>query len=750
MSRCQNSVIDRRESSTFTTHFFAATLVSFWLSICQANAQSRETAFGQTHAMIVPGRFDRFALCSRPSLPPALFFWTERGSQLGSAVIDSSGRLVEWRSGTLLAPLDDFQVIEFKPERKVVGVAVDRQRRMLSLYDHLESDTLRASATVILPLSPEHVVFGDLNGDGRTDFLACEKENPGIVPFFGLGNGKFRKGKPFALDNAVGSLRLVHLNNDNIIDLVLYDWVRSEVHLLYGVGQGKFLDQAAIRVDAAVQQLEATSLSRQGAVDLVLSCANPAKVFVLGGNGMGDFKLHSQISLKEPMTVFYTVDVNGDGYKDIVSVDRASMLRAYLNSGDGTFEDRLDFGGRRGPAELCLVPSRDSGAVDAVLFDKETQRLEWLAHAELPAQLVDSLDFATGARPRGVAIADVNGDRLDDVLVATAGSSSLSVYFNREAEGLIGQAAFGLPASAHDLAFHSVKDSVARFLVSYPESKQLSLFTLDQKDWSTTNATISTDRAVEFIYWNNGRVPGVEFFCFAPSVAATPASLTLFQEMGTQQFIERSFVLSPTNTLLGAGVGSLNRDPFPDVAFVYKNNMSGKFSLAYSLGDSLSSFRHRIDIAELPEKNLSRSYVWLADLAGDGRQDIVMLNDGPGSVLVRVRHLRDAFFTPIDTIATGVQISDWAQIQFSDLDKDGTMDVVINDISRGELGWFKGHGKSFDEFRPLCSIPRRSNIALGDLNHDGVPDIAVTFGDQGFVRLYDGRILVRRSNETAR
>ncbi|MCX6142476.1 MAG: hypothetical protein NTZ35_04580, partial [Ignavibacteriales bacterium] len=60
-------MIYRSDSSLYTSHFFAATLVSFWLSVCQANAQSRETAFGQTHAVAVPGKFDRFALSYRVS-----------------------------------------------------------------------------------------------------------------------------------------------------------------------------------------------------------------------------------------------------------------------------------------------------------------------------------------------------------------------------------------------------------------------------------------------------------------------------------------------------------------------------------------------------------------------------------------------------------------------------------------------------------------------------------------------------------
>jgi len=371
-----------------------------------------------------------------------------------------------------------------------------------------------------------------------------------------------------------------------------------------------------------------------------------------------------------------------------------------------------------------------------------------LTNAVHQSELKDSLDFSTGARPRGVAIADLNGDGVNDILLVTAGSSSLSLYFNRSGLGLMGQIAYALPASAHDVAFHSLRDSIARILISYPESKQLSLFSLDLRERSGTNATIGTERAVEFLYWNGMRKPAVDFFCFGPSLAATPASLTLFQEIESHQFIERGLTLSSNNTLLGAGVGRLNSDSSPDVAFVYRNNTSGKYQLAVSLGDTAYSFRQKTDLVELPQKNLTRSYIWLVDLDNNGRQDILMLNDGPISVLERVRHLREAFYTPIDTIGLDVQISDWAQIQFCDLDGDGNIDIILSDVNKGQIGWFKASGRSFETFQPLCSIPPRSHFALGDLNNDGIPDLAVTFGDQGIVRIYSGKSLLRRERET--
>lgn len=738
----------RPESTYYKSHFFAATFVSFWLTLCQANAQSRETAFGQIRNTPVPGKFDRFALSARPGETPILFLWSRGGLVTSSAALDSSGALHDWKEHYLKTPTDEFMVVDFAFERKRIGVGIGRAERRISFYTSLSADTLRPSTALQLPLTPAGIVFGDLNNDRRTDFIVFDRESPGAIPFFGVGNERFRQGKPLAPDNAIEALQLVHLNNDSLLDIVFYDWVRSEVHLLYGIGQGKFLDQASISVDGEVRDLAVTSLAPHGNLDIALSCQRPAKVEILQGDGLGDFKLEHRISLKEPFISFDIDDVNDDGYKDIVGLDASSVLHTFLNGGDGTFDDRLDFVSGRDVGQFVLYEGARQGQRDAVLLDRATQSVVALSNGQGPTRFVDSVDYTTGVHPRGIVVGDVDGDGINDVVLVTGGSNSLSIYYNRKESGILGQICYTLPSSAYYLAFHSLRDSTARFLISYPNSKQASLFALDERERAATNATIGTERAVEFLYWDGVRKPAIDFFCFSPLVSTTGASLALFQEIESHQFIEQSFRLSASNTLLGAGVGLLNEDPFPDVAYVYRNNPTGKHEMAVSLGDSLYSYKQKSYVVELPEKSISRSYVWVIDLDQDGRSDILMLHAGPTPLLERVRQLRGNTYSRPDTVAMDAKINDWSQVQFADLDGDGKVDIVLNDAGKGGIGWLRGAGNSFEQFRLLCAVPRTSHFSLGDLNGDRTPDIAVTLGELGVLRVYDGKSLLRRSRET--
>jgi hypothetical protein len=750
MPRCQKLVTNRSESAHYSSHFFAATLVSFWLTLYQTNAQSRETAFGQIRTTVVPSKVDRFAMSAMSGDYPLLFFWSQRGSVITSATFDSSRTPRDWMDHYLKTPIDDFLVANFPFERKRVGVGIDRVNHLLAFYANLAADTLRAMSVVRLPVTPEGIVFGDLNGDKRTDFVVFDRESPGAFPYFGSGYEKFRQGKPIAPDNAIGGMKLVHLNNDSLIDIVFYDWVRSEVHLLYGVGQGKFLDQANFAIDGEVRDFVVAPLTLKGNLDIILACRQPSKLEILQGDGLGDFKIRQRIALKEPLVSIAVDDVNNDGYLDIVGIDGSSVLRAFLNGGDNTFDDRLDFVGGREVDQFVLHRGGQEGLADAFLLDKASQQFVTLSNGQHTIRLADSIDLSTGIRPHGVAIADLNGDSSNDVTLVTGGSNSISFYFNDGGSGFFGQTGYSLPASPHDVAVHSLGDSVARILISYPESKQVSLFTLDEREHTSTNATIGTERSVEFLYWDGLRKPAIDFFSFSPPLPSVPASLTLFQEIGSHQFIEQNFRLLPSNTLLGAGVGRLNDDAIPDVAFVYRNNSSGKSELAVSLGDSVNTYKQKSFSIELADKIFARSYVWVVDLDRKGHSDIVILQTGPTSILQRLRWVRDNMFSRPDTIAVGLRIADGSQLTFSDVDRDGLIDVVLNSAHESAIGWLRAKRSSFDGFRPLCSVPARSHFSIGDLNGDGIPDIAVTLSDSGILRIYDGKSLIRKSLENIR
>lgn len=726
-----------------SSHFFTATLVYFWLTVSQSYAQSPETAFGQYRALPTPGKFEKMFVAIDHHLARTVFLWSPGTTKFIEGKIDSSLSMVSTQEHDVHSPFDDLFVGDIDGNRKSGLLLIHKQEKQISVVLNFGGDTLKVSSVLQLPFEPTDIVVGDVNNDKKLDILVFNRENPGIVPLFGLGKGAFRQGHVIAPDNFIGSLSLVHLNNDNLADIVFYDWVKSEIHLLYGVGQGKFIDQSTLRIEGELKNFVATPMSTSANLDLVLFFKKPSMVEIWEGDGLGDFHKKNKIPLRETPLATNLADVNGDGWKDVVALERSGALLVFLNTDEEFITDKLDFSAGISPKDFVLQDFNSDKRNDALILDRDGERLLLYLNAEQQNILNDSLEFATGIHPQGIWIGDENGDGLNDVMLVNSGSNSLALYNNRANEGLLGEITHAVAGKPEYVVFHSLHDSLQRFLISYPQSNLVSFFTIDDKDNSTLNAVIPTTGQAEFISWSKSGQELVDFFCYNAVTTTENPSLTLFQQLGTRRFIERNFRLTIPNTLLGAAVADLNNDGFSDVAYIYRNTV-GKYELAVSLGDSSLSFRQKKFSYELPEKDIQRSFFWTADFDNDGALDLLFSFSKHDRMVRLAKGKGTGEFNAPDTIATDVYVEDRSHMQILDLDGDGLLDIVVNDVEKGSIGWLKGKGnRTFEAFHSLVPAPQVSYFAFGDLNGDGIADLAVTLPEKGTLKIYDGKMLLR-------
>lgn len=681
-----------------------------------------------------------------PSFPrestKTVFLWNPGENRLVSVTIDTSGNRIATREHRVDTPIDNFIVLDLTQDRRAGGIIVTKGERRLSFIANLDADSLRTVASLTLSITPTGIAVADINNDLRADLLVCDRDNPGVIPYVNVGGFRFRQGSIINPDNAVSALVPVHLNNDNLIDVVFYDWVRSEIHLVYGIGQGKFLDQATLPVEGDLIQLTAAQMTPSGSLDFVLSTQRPSSLQIWEGNGLGDFTPRLRVSEKEPLTSLTLADLNRDGYNDIVGLTKPTKLVVYLSAGMEAQPEHLEFSAGEGGEQVLLSDVDGDDLCDALVLDGEKQQLLLYHNAQASFALKDSLEYVTGLRPTAVVIADVNADGMNDIALANSGSNSLSLCSNNGSNGMLGQANYSVAVEPKYLSIHSRRDSAARFILSYPQSSQVSFLTIDFSERSFTNAIIPVAGETEFLAWGSVDRDQVDFFCFNWASSSGTPSLTLFQQIGPQTFIEKSFRLSIPNSLLGAAVGDVNGDGLPDVAYVYRNNSTGKYEFAMSLGDSASSFKQKTFSYELPEKVIEKSYLWIADVSRDTVPDVVFIFPRVEQTLKVSIGKGDGSFAPPDTIAFGVSIGDREQLRLVDFDVDGLLDIVLNDLNSRSVGWFRGNGGGrFSSYRPLVWYRQVGHFAVGDLNNDGFPDLAVTLTDKGTVMMYDGKFL---------
>jgi hypothetical protein len=192
---------------------------------------------------------------------------------------------------------------------------------------------------------------------------------------------------------------------------------------------------------------------------------------------------------------------------------------------------------------------------------------------------------------------------------------------------------------------------------------------------------------------------------------------------------------------LGAAVDDINHDGYTDIAFAYRNQEQNRNELIISLGDSSLSLKNRHQVLALPDGNLRKSYLWFHDFDGNDTVDVLMVFPQTLKTMMLARGTANRTFQQPVAIMENVSLSDRTHLQIIDFDGDGVSDIVFYNSATNTLGWLKGMGGgTFSEWRALLYLPAMNAFALGDVNSDGILDVAVTVGSAGVVNIYNGSL----------
>lgn len=299
-------------------------------------------------------------------------------------------------------------------------------------FDHVvELETVAATSA--------NVSIGDLNGDGHLDLVLAKGRHWPLVDRVLLGDGRGHTTSAYDLGEASDrtySGLLVDLDGDRDLDVVISNDDPDPKRVYLNDGKGRFAVSSTFgRASWETRNASVADVNGDGQPDIIVanrtSRGTPAN-YVCLNKGMGRFDANCHAFSHEPATTITPADFNRDGKIDVAVPNRnGGQSYVYLNRGQTLFPDdgRVAFGPPDATIRMAEAVDVDrDGFVDLVAIDEK--RGVGIYFGQSDGTFSPGVEIADGkVRPYALTTSDLNRDGFIDIVVGHVEAPS-AIYVN--------------------------------------------------------------------------------------------------------------------------------------------------------------------------------------------------------------------------------------------------------------------------------------------------------------------------------
>jgi hypothetical protein len=312
----------------------------------------------------------------------------------------------------------------------------------------------------IIP-TPNSIVVADVNGDGAPDLLVATTADEGLALNPGYADvilntpgslGTFQTGSHYSTTGTnPSSIQTADLTGTGGLDLVIANFGTGSVSVfIHGATPGTF--NAAVDVPTGGSPNQVVSCDPHAAVPcdltgngkpaLVLAdMSSSGNVILLLADPANPGKFLAPVKLPTGLTTpsVAVADLNGDGAPDIVAAtfdnsgNNGAVMVFYQNANQrGTFQAPVSFPAGAQPQSVKIWPVSGSGPPDLIIANlgpgsdgTGMAGVSVLMHDPAhPGSFLAPMTYATPGQSIDVAVGDLNGDQLPDIVVANLSPSA--------------------------------------------------------------------------------------------------------------------------------------------------------------------------------------------------------------------------------------------------------------------------------------------------------------------------------------
>jgi hypothetical protein len=595
---------------------------------------------------------------------------------------------------------------------------------------------------------------GDFNGDGKLDVLTLDGGNLNVI--LGKGDGTFQT--PISLNiSATGifweAIATGDFTSGHLLDVAVWavnaNTGNSELHIFLGNGAGSLTYNATYaatnssNANPGPNNLVAMDVNGDGKIDIVAMTPYNG-VYVFLGNGDGTFQAPianatvctNAIGNCESMAVG---DLNGDGKPDLAFQSNDTTgggISILLNTGSGTFGSAAYY-----PVAISGVFAGAGIAIGDVNGDKKPDIVVGSAGGATAIVYLNQgagtfkVSGTVGSIPlnptNNVVLADINNDKKLDIVVPDPFGDVYTFYGTGKGTFTAGQV----------YPLQSCNDC-SNFLVAVADFNGDGTLDVLDTDGFFTN-TVSLGRgdgtfqtAQSFPFALEGQYQNIAVADFngdgIPDVAAqgvTSGSVAVVLGAQHGTLAAKQLITSVcTNTFTyGIAAGDVNGDGKADVVAVFGGGSdSCNHEVAVLLGLGTGKFKKAAFYPTGAGTNAQEEEVYLVDVNGDGKLDIVIANsDGTLSVLL---NKGNGTYTTEALVPAVANLFYQESLTFADFNGDGKMDIALTSRGAYSTVWVlpgNGNGTFGAPIQTQTSYVVDAAVA-GDFNKDGKPDLLAT------------------------
>ncbi len=611
-------------------------------------------------------------------------------SSSGSLASGSFAAKIDFVTGDLPYALN---LNDLDGDGKLDIIIANRSANTISVYHNTSSIGSITASSFNLKVdfavgdSPSSIAIGDLDGDGKVDIATAN----------------------------VNSNSISVLHNTSVLGSLTSSSFATKVDFLTALNP-QTVAMGDLDGDSKIDLVSANLTTNN--ISVFLNTSNP------GNLNAGSFATKADFITGNSPIALIIGDLDTDGKSEIATANfdsnSISILKNTSTIGNASFANKVDFITGTSPQSINIGDLDGDGKPDLVVANASDNSISFFRNIGIGNLSVGSfaakIDFVAGERPTSASIGDLDGDGRPDLAVTNSGSRFVSVMRNVLPPTITSfNPAYAKPGDVVSLIGTNFNTTLANNVVYFGATKAIVTAA------TTTSLTVTVPKGATYapIYILNKSTTLAAYSSsnFMPIYSPAKTTVTI------NDFQPKKDYTTGDNPQFVA-IGDLDGDGKSDLAIANQTSNTVSLFLNTSI-NGVINLAAKIDIAT----GTTPRSIAIGDINGDGRVDLAITNQASNTVSVLINTSSNgiiSFASKVD-FTTGIMP---VSIAIGDIDLDGKPDLIIANEGSNTVSILRNAGNGgVTNFETKADYPTGANpygIVVGDINGDGLLDVAVT------------------------